>query len=179
MKILSIDVGIINLGLVYAEYKDKDNDKELVINKAQLIDLTDYNYCRCKELIHDKTSASYMKHLFMDHKEFDEADIILVERQPPGGIKDVEQLIINQYQAKSILICPRSVHAYFGIGDLCYEQRKEFTTNYAGDIINNEYERKHDIADAYCQLIYYTSNIKRIIDNSKFSKDLDQFKYIE
>ncbi len=183
-KILSIDIGIINLALVNVNI----NDKYEIIDRpiVYLINLLNYNNCHCN-LIHSKNISSYMKHLFKEYENiFNDADIILVERQPLVGIKDVEQIINYEYQNKVILISPNSVHSYFGIGDFTYEQRKEFTTNFASSYIPDitNFERKHDIADAYCQLLYYLNlqhkkQIKNNIDNSKFSTDINQFKYNE
>jgi hypothetical protein len=108
-----------------------------------------------------------------DHKElFESADKILIERQPPGGFTNIEVLIHYMFKDKVCLISPVSIHTYFGMRHLNYEQRKERTVSIAEKHLKYEipYERKHDVADALCMIIYFNfRNTVHIFDRYKFS----------
>lgn len=159
MKILSIDIGIINLGIVAAELNDDYTLNE--IHDCDLIDIT--SGCRLNNcnLHHESCIADYMAHFFEEYKEsLEEADIILIEQQPPGGLIVVQELIRYQFREKTISICPRSVHCFYGISHLDYEKRKIASENIASKKLDKFknftfQERKHDISDAYCQLFYW------------------------
>ena len=77
---------------------------------------------QCK-LHHDNCTADWITHMVQEYpKPFYNSDIILIERQPPQGHKDVEQIIALLFRDKIKLISPNSMHAYFGIGHLDYDQ---------------------------------------------------------
>jgi hypothetical protein len=79
------------------------------------------------------------------------------------------------FRDKVTLVNPVSMHSHFGIGHLNYEQRKERTTSIAekylpeGEVI--PYERKHDIGDAVCMIVYF--NFRKsvhIFDRYRFTR---------
>jgi hypothetical protein len=181
MKIISIDVGVINFAYVYANVSA--NYENISVIDHNLINLMNYSICNC-DLVHSNYNSSYMKHLFRDYScMFDEADKIIVELQCPWGIKDIEQIIMFEYQHKTELVSPNAMHNHFAMSGYDRDQRKAFTTSYAETKLDlSRYSRKHDVADAYCQLAYYTSECKKIykmeqIDKSKYVSDLQQFIY--
>ena len=74
---------------------------------------------------------------------------------------------------KVVLVSPVSMHAHFGMRHLNYDERKERTVSIASKYIEGEipYERKHDIADALCMIVYY---------NFKVSVHFfDKFRFVE
>ena len=107
-----------------------------------------------------------------DHQSiFDGADRILIERQPPGGFQNIEILLHYMFKDKVTLISPVSMHVHFGMRHLNYEERKERTVviseKYMGEI---PYERKHDIADALCMIIFYNFRTEvHYFDKFKYS----------
>ena len=152
MKLLGIDIGYYNLGLVLA---DCNNEKVNVLY-VQKVDLTEYKTHKAPEL-------SDMIHGFVTEYSdiFCQADQVLIERQPPGGITSVEVLLHYIFRHKAILISPVSMHKHFNIGHLDYEQRKERTELIASKYLReSEYygglQRKHDVADALCMILYQT-----------------------
>lgn len=160
MKLISIDIGILHLGLVAAEINEDYTIKE--IHDCDLVDIT--SGCRlqnCK-LHHDSCITDYMLHFFEEYREpLEEAELILVEQQPPGGLIAVQELIRFRYREKVMMLSPRSIHCHFGIQHLDYEKRKLSTERMAERELHRfkNYtfqERKHDIADAYCQLVYWS-----------------------
>ena len=150
MKIVGIDIGYYNIGLVLAEC----TGAHVEILYIRKVDLTDFK-------TRDAPELSDMIHGFVtEHSDiFCQADQILIERQPPGGISSVEVLLHYIFRHKAILISPVSMHKHFGIGHLEYEQRKERTELIASKYIKeSQYyerlERKHDIADALCMILF-------------------------
>lgn len=164
MLVLAIDVGYHNMGMVLAESLTGPSIKVEYIKK---VNLEDYKYLKTNDMV-DLVS------LFVeDHQAiFDSADKILIERQPPGGFTNIEILIHYMFRGKVSLVSPISIHSHFGMRHLSYDERKERTTSIAERYTNFEipYERKHDIADALCMILY---------DNFKCTTHLfDKFKYV-
>lgn len=149
MKILAIDVGYHNMGLVVA---DSDAGPKIAVEYVKKVSLEDYKYLRTNDIVD-------LVPLFVeDHKDiFDGVDKILIERQPPGGFTNIEVLLHYMFRDKVSLISPVSMHTHFGMRHLDYDQRKERTVSIAEKYIVGEipYDRKHDIADALCMIVYY------------------------
>lgn len=164
MKVLSIDIGYHNMGLVLAESLPGPKITVEYIKKASL---GDYKYIRSNNFVD-------LIPLFVeDHQSiFDSADKILIERQPPGGFQNIEILLHYMFKEKVILVSPVSMHVHFGMRHLDYEERKERTVAIAGKYIEGEipYERKHDIADALCMIVF--DNFRSCVHS------FDKFKYI-
>ena len=164
MKVLAIDIGYHNMGLVLAECgKGPKVDVEFM-KKASL---EDYKYIHSNDIVD-------LVPLFVDAHEhiFESADKILIERQPPGGFTNIEVLLNYMFKDKVILVSPVSMHTHFGMRHLNYEARKERTVEIANKYLNEEipYERKHDIADALCMILYYNFRISvHLFDRFKFN----------
>jgi hypothetical protein len=202
MKILAIDVGLLNLALIgvdlpenYLERQEVILEKEIFF--CELIDITqliiECNDPNCK-LYHDKIICDYMTHLFKKYKNiFESANEILVERQPPFGIVAVQELIMREYRNKCQLISPNAMLKFFGILQFEYPERKVLTEKIAMEYLSSIKifvfnERRHDMADSLCLILYYLSikrkeYIKKIEEEKnkiKFNKiclDLEKFKY--
>jgi len=162
MRVLSIDIGYNNMGLVMAE----DN----TVTFIKKVNLGDYKFIYTNDIVD-------LVPLFVDeHKElFESADKILIERQPPGGFTNIEVLLHYMFKDKVSLISPVSMHTHFGMRHLNYEQRKERTVSIAEKHLKYEipYERKHDVADALCMIIYYNfRNTVHIFDRFRFSPNV-------
>jgi hypothetical protein len=149
MKILAIDIGYHNMGLVLAEC---DRKTKVEVQYIKKVSLEDYKYIYSNDIVD-------LVPLFVnDHKDiFESADKILIERQPPGGFTNIEVLLNYMFKDKVLLISPVSMHSHFGMRHLNYEERKERTESIASKYIEGDipYERKHDIADALCMIVYY------------------------
>ena len=163
MKVLAIDIGYHNMGLVLAEC---GNGPQIEIEYVKKVSLEDYKYIYSNDFVD-------LIPLFVDeHKDiFDKAERILIERQPPVGFNNIEILLHYMFKDKVKLISPVSMHTHFGMRHLNYDERKERTVSLAEKFtdIDIPYERKHDIADAVCMLLYY---------NFKISVHFfDRFKY--
>lgn len=152
MKVLSIDVGIINFAFTFWNYG------ELI--DFEKIDIT--NFIKENE---KKCIAVYMKNLFEKISYFKEANYIIIERQPFSGIIAVQEIILSKFYNKCILISPIKMHKYFDIDHLDYESRKIKTTEIANPFLKEKKKysnliRKHDIADSVCIYLYWKNNEK-------------------
>ena len=171
--VLCIDVGILNLGVSIGLIDKEFNLKEIAY--VDLINITKYTHEReldgikCK-LRHTKSIADWMEHIFHEHLPlFQEADYILVERQPPSGLVAIEQLIYYRWRDKCHIISPRSMHKYYNIGNFDYEQRKQKTIYIATNLYKwhqraidryEKFERKHDITDSVCLMAFWLNKNK-------------------
>ena len=163
MKVLAIDIGYHNMGLVLAEFED---NPKIEVEYIKKVSLEDYKYLRTNDMVD-------LVPLFVeDHQDiFDSADKILIERQPPGGFTNIEILLHYMFKDKVVLVSPVSMHTHFGMRHLDYEQRKERTVSITEKYLKSEipYERKHDIADAFCMIVYYNFKVAtHIFDRYRF-----------
>ena len=128
-KVLSIDIGIINLGYVYAEFGETIN-----VLECNRVDITYMKHCKvsrtnCK-LCHEYCIPDFIDHFVQEeHSLFEEADIILVERQPPQGLLNVQDLLFIKYRHKIKLINPNSIHKFFKMTKGDYDLRKIESVN--------------------------------------------------
>lgn len=181
--ILSIDIGIINLGYVFVEIKHN----KIKVIECNRIDITNVKhnrvqFCKCK-LFHGRNIPDYLDHFVQETDAFKKADIILIERQPPVGITNVQDLLFVKFRDRVILISPNSLHKHFGM-DSDYTIRKteseaiakEYLENFNNFIVS---ERKHDISDAMLMIIYYfDKNIKHTMESLKqFTLLFEEFKF--
>lgn len=165
MKWVGIDVGLENFAFVAVELGSEYNLSS--VTDCNIIDITKYSVCTCTDLPHSKHISDLMKHLFVDIGHIlDSADLILVEKQPPQGFVVIEQILFGTYRSKAVLVHPRSMHKYWGIGMLDRDGRKSRTVRIAKPYLRSmpawkRSERRHDMADAMCIILYYASQ-KRV-----------------
>ena len=171
MKVLSIDVGIINFAFTFW------NCEKLI--DFERLDIT--NFIKENE---KKCIAIYMKNLFEKISYFREANYIIIERQPFSGIIAVQEIILSKFYDKCVLVSPIKMHKYFNIDHLDYDHRKIKTVEIANPYFkdNEKYKhllRKHDIADSLCIYIYWKSNEKEeLFPFEKFEYIPDVFNHL-
>ena len=207
-RILSIDIGVKNLGISVSIANEDFTLREIVF--VELIDITTFLHLDgVKEkdchIPHTKSMADWLEHIFVYHSMFfDQCDYILIERQPPQGLVAVEQLIFSRYRNKAVLVHPSSMHKYFNIGQIDYQSRKNETEKICLMTLKNEeqiekynkYSRKHDIADSVCLMLFWLyqqqikyeeekriERYKNVIltfagSNMTMDEWFDQFRYI-
>lgn len=189
IKVLSIDIGIINLGYVYCEIGD-----DLNVIECNRVDITHMRHnktkhCDCK-LHHDFCIPDYLDHFIQEHQNlFDESDVILVERQPIMGLQNLQDFFFIRFRKKIKLISPNAVHKFFKMTKCDYELRKiesvNLTMQYLSQFLTfQSNERKHDISDAMLMILYYklTKKVKvplvsPIKKELNFNMDFEQFRY--
>jgi len=197
--ILSIDIGIINLGYVFCSTTSTTNttsikkstyflDEYFPINviSCNRTNITNIKhsvikFCDCK-LHHDYCIPDYLDHFIQENIQmFEQAAIILLERQPPMGVTNVQDLLFTKFRDKVVLINPGSVHKYFSMSK-DYSTRKlqseKIATRYLCSFHEfNNNSRKHDMSDAMLMIMYYYSqqknNIKKPVPQIL---DFEQFR---
>jgi len=174
-KILSIDIGIHNLAFSYSLVNNDFTIKNII--DIELIDISIFSHKKVKKkdckLHHEKTFCDWIEHIFQEYDQFNEADYILIERQPPTGLVAIEQLIFSRFRNKSILIHPISIHTFFNMNNLTYEGRKEKSENIATSYLNQDnrnclsndnldnldkflsFSRQHDVSDTILFTLYW------------------------
>ena len=193
MKILSIDIGITNMAFVLSEVDDNYNFVKIISCKRIDISIC-YNKltCKCNHKNFNRLSGR-IKHLVESNEEFDIADIILVEKQPPLGLIAIEELFMYIFPNLH-LVSPNGMHGYYCISNETYEERKTSVVKIASKKLSKfksftREKRQHDIADAYCILRYWLSTTGMKIrlknqficwknENPKVIQKLDSFIYI-
>ena len=169
-KLVSVDIGYSNMAIVELI----TDFKNFTVDNIHKINLSIFNE-REVHLSMIKFISEY-QHVFYD------ADLILIERQPPQGLTNIQDILAYNFSTKVKLICPRSMHKHFMISKLDYESRKQqtvrITSKYLKDFLIFENEsRKHDIADAFCLALYYIekNKIPDLVVPETIPDDLENF----
>ena len=180
MYIASIDIGIINLGLVAGVVSWELID----IDEVHLVDLTRTCRRRGCTLEHSNHLVDRVNHFIQGYKHIlDKAEKILIEKQPIQGLISVEQLLFDRLRDKVIFIYPVSLHKQFGIRHLNYDERKEFlvsaTRSHLEGTIFDTLERKHDVADAMAMIIYWRRHTGKKVPQVVVQREnpFEQFRY--
>jgi len=186
MKVLSIDIGIINLGYVFANINSDNSVEVLQCNRVDITLITHKRvpFCDCK-LYHDYCIPDYLDHFIQEYEYmFTESELILIERQPPVGITNVQDLIFTKFRPKIFFINPCSVHKHFGMSKeylIRKEQSQAISKKYLENFNTfNSSLRKHDMSDAMIMILYYI--FKEIIPKNKkvlstSTIDFENFRY--
>jgi hypothetical protein len=157
--VLGIDIGVRHLAFTLCTADSEYNLIDIV--GLDMVDITTFPHHDKKNctLHHQKTFSDWLEHVFEYYKiVFDSVDQILIERQPIFGLVVVEQLLFYKYRHKTILVSPNSMHKHFHIGHFDYDQRKVEVEKICVRYLRlqpvkkeyNKFERKHDMADAFC-----------------------------
>lgn len=156
----AFDVGWSHLAYVIAELQ---GCHFVHLVEARLVDLRELRHCVVSQsectLQHTADCVDRMAHFFQEHDQyFVDVELVLIERQPPCGLTNVEQLLYQHFRTKAKLIAPRAMHTWMNIQHLSYEQRKRATEKRARPLLQHfsvwHSPRKHDVADATCLLLY-------------------------
>lgn len=183
MIIISIDVGYHNMALVKLK---ADEDYILSTEEAHVIDITKIPHKRvCRHectIPHTSEVADMMAHFFQEYGYLlDEADLVLVERQPPTGLTQIETLLLYLYRSKTHLVSPNAMHNHFNIGHYEYDRRKQETVKIAEPYLDGftELGRVHDASDAVCLALFHTHKFREQARLKKIDRTLpfDKYRY--
>jgi hypothetical protein len=183
MIYVSIDIGLTHFAfvavrlIVYGGYL-LHLDEILGMN---MIDIATFKCDRktCT-LHHDKCVTDYLEHVYVEEPILGTCDKMLIERQPPAGMQGAQELLTKQFREKIVLVAPRSVHKFFKIshfkGPTAADKRKASSIRSATRLLSSfnlnldQFERKHDVADAICQLHFYINreNDRNLVGKSKY-----------
>lgn len=168
MRIGSFDVGVLNLAVLIADVHDGRVSRVVHLER---IDTTEACTREACPLGHTRTATDRLSHVIKDRQALlDTCTTILIERQPLTGLTDVEQLLFAYFRDRAVLVSPNAMHKFFNIGQYTYEGRKWRTVGIADAFLSapehahalalfeNLGERRHDVADALCLLIYHLAS---------------------
>lgn len=165
--VLGVDVGVLNLALVLVA-TSPDHEIEGV-RRSAVVDVTKVRCLPGCTLHHSNNIVDRMNHMFASYASwFEEADEILVEAQPLVGLVHVEALILSKFRHKTALVQPVAVQAHFKWPQCNYGAKKQAAVDTAGPYMPSleDLQRKHDVADAFC-LVLYTCQVRRRADAAR------------
>ena len=180
--VLSIDIGITHLGLSLCSITEDFDINEVMY--IDMIDITQYHCDEDCEWEHSRNIADWLSHLFSrEYDLFNNADHILIERQPPSGLKSIEQIIFLVLRDKAELISPNSVHKMFGLPRGDYEGRKRVSEYIAKKFLKGEqlakfegFYRRHDISDSILFTHFWCKKQKIIKKEEERKQRLKEIK---
>lgn len=171
MLIASIDVGITHLALVFAQVEP--GGSPVTLHQIECVDSTVFQHDavpvdKCT-LGHTKTTADRIAHVVQERQHlFDACTHVLIERQPLQGHTHVEQVLYLLLRHKAHLVSPNAMHKFFNISHFTYEGRKQQVVRIVDDMLPldrfakyHALERKHDVADAMCLMLYWLNTQKQ------------------
>lgn len=158
-RVMGIDVGLVHLALAFGTIHGEDFS--VTIDWVNLVDATVLEHGRvprseCR-LHHTGMAVDRVQHVIQERQpDFDAVEEIVIERQPPGGIRDVEQVFVTLFRDRCVVVCPRTMHVFLGSSGLTYPERKAVSMNraqrYVPDI-RTRFPKADDVADAVCLLL--------------------------
>lgn len=167
MRLLAIDIGYINMGVASAVVDDSCDIHFHDVFRYNIVFMrhTIIPSCECT-IPHTCETCDRVEHFIQENRDlFEDADCILIERQPPMGFKDIEALIMSKFRSKVKLVSPNKMHKHFHMNTMDYEERKVKVVEIATPMVAHiptwiSEVRKHDMADAVCMCIMYTDKLK-------------------
>jgi hypothetical protein len=159
--LIGIDIGVVHLG--FAVGHTTDVWTELALASVDVIDTMVLEHRRVPRsechLQHTGMAADRVAHVVQERQAlFDGASVIVVERQPPGGLRDVEQVFVCMFRDRVHIMAPATMHACIGSSKRCYSERKLISIavacRYMPDL-TARFPKPDDAADAVCMLHTY------------------------
>jgi hypothetical protein len=156
--IIGIDVGVRNLAMAVGWCTPEFT--QLRISAVERVNLMDACMVAACELHHTGMAADRVAHFLQQRAEtFAAAHTVVIERQPPGGLRDIEQVLLVHLRHKAVVMAPQTMHAAIGSSGLTYEDRKAVAVTTAcglvPDLATRFAPKPDDPADAVCFVLTY------------------------
>lgn len=160
LHLMAVDVGVINLAIAHGTCRA--DYTALHVTDIEVLNTMVFEHCRVQEdtcpLHHTGTASDRVAHVVQERQHlFDRAHTIVIERQPPGGLRDVEQVLMTMFRNKSVLVSPRTMHVFIGSNQLEYAGRKRMAIEracvVAPWIVDRFPDKPDDAADAVCLML--------------------------
>ena len=178
MRVTAIDSGITNIGLAVLDTSEERPLGHVVhCDKISL-----QNFGQGSRHITDRVNGF----LASKHAHWlEEADVIVLEQQPPGGAGEtMAALIYNAFIDKVVWISPVHFQNVNGIRTLDYAGRKEWTIDCAQYLAMescsenwNRHERRHDMADAILFARHYAGEVAQQVPRKLHTGSFDKFTF--
>lgn len=202
MRVVAVDVGVTN----FAYVRGVTSGRTFTALSSGRINLATFDNCAnpaCAITRHARDATCRLRHLLLEHPLL-ETDILVVEQQPPVGMRDVEQALVALAEAAGVTVVvvnPRALHKHYSMGHLDYDGRKarsvEIALSQSIPGVSEAGDRVHDIADAFLMAKYvciqnYVKEQKEALlamrqervrnmsapNGEPLSDFLDQFKFV-
>lgn len=159
MRVVSIDVGVRNFAMCVAHCDPEGTLSILGFHKYDLLN----QECPKRGMV----EVDGLLRILDVHKDlFSLADVVLVERQPPGGILSIQAVLYAIFRGKVKLMSPNAMHKHFKMTDMDYEERKtevdRIVTQDLWPKVSRDAQkayvkstRRHDMADAACFAVQF------------------------
>jgi hypothetical protein len=166
MRIISIDVGTVSLGL--CSYDSSTGNYDFGI----------YNLRELVKLKKHAKDYTLMAHALIQHKKelFKNADVVLIERQIQAGMKQVATALrAFLWHKKVFLIAPIVVKRHFNTSTSNYAKNKNAACDKFLELASEEAKKrfkplkkkqKTDVSDAFLQCLYYVQKKSKIKSKS-------------
>ena len=156
--IVGIDVGVQNLAMAVGSCSASYTN--LTITAVERVNLMSTCTVTGCTLHHTGMASDRVAHFLQARAAvFAEADTVVIERQPPGGLRDVEQVLVTRLRDKAVVMAPQTMHVAIGSNGLPYAERKVAAIARASllvpDIAARFAPKADDPADAVCFVIAY------------------------
>jgi hypothetical protein len=195
MRLTALDVGIHHLAVVSFR-TPRDWSEDLLpehLEFAELVNVSEMKHERVPrwacQLHHAREISDWLDHVVQEREEYFSPNVerILVERQPPEGIKSVEQYLFKRFRDRVQLVAPIHVQTVLGfrikneydarksaVVRLCWDflvRAFPSLANRSPDEITDE-ERLHDVADAIAiaRSFYLDRRNERLAEEGRFQK---------
>ena len=182
--ITGIDIGLLHLGMARIECQD-DYSSPMVADMA-LVNLTCLRHDKVAasdcQIPHTKNACDRVQHLIQEYQDrffFDGIEQIVIERQPPQGLVEIEQLLCMLFRNRAILVSPNTLQSYFGwYKTATYDQRKTLAVQTALQFIYSQDQwmldhfrsqtnaselRLHDVCDAILLAVFQVHQHAKLI----------------
>ncbi len=162
---VGVDVGVVHLALAMCHTNAAYED--FTVQRVQLIDITELEHQRVPRsrcpLSHTGMACDRVLHVIQERQAlFDAAEEVVVERQPPQGIRDVEQVFVTVFRTKCHVMAPQTMHKFLHSSGYEYAERKQISIRtakaYVPDI-TAMFEKADDVADAVCLVLTRVSQL--------------------
>lgn len=184
MYIVGIDIGITNLA--WCLY-DVDLERFVAFKRVNISLMKHKKVQRteCK-LRHEAVCVDWVDHFLQEyHHVFQVVDVVIIERQPPGGHTAVEQLLYDRLRSKAMLVAPTSLHKFTNTMGVDYDISKAIRVKrFRLELEPSKLEafdkmtRSHDVADAGIMCLWWVSkNVKKPLPEIPATFKWDQYAY--
>jgi hypothetical protein len=170
MIVIAVDVGIRNFAFVVASVTPEC---------TEFLSAHKYDLYKAAEGPSAMPEVAGLSRVLDRHRlDFLRADVVVVERQPPGGILSIQAVLFDRFQSKIVLAAPQTMHKHHGLRGLDYEGRKRAVESIACGLFDDtaclpmfsKLPRKHDVADAACYVAWYAAKWRKKQQKNIFAK---------
>lgn len=169
--VISIDVGIVNLGLCIFDARSK----QIVLWDRVPLRSSGGKYYPSRNVDYVREFVSKYAHYFDDARD------LLIERQMRCNMRIVESVLHALYYDRCTVIAPRHVKVHYGIGGGGYRENKTKAVEWAREYVRHNAasfaesvrevfaasKKQDDLADSLLLLLYFLDTFSSVYSDFK------------